>query len=262
MYDREYGLYDVFGKNPLIQPSMRRTSKLAYEKSKLSLLDVQCQQSISKKEIANFIQNNDHNDIAIFETYSIDTAYQEYNSLVARMSVSGGDYVITKGFRRDDDDDVTLFFTDISETEESRYHQLVESLSKDSTDESFVKTDAIFADPFTTYKILSKRHICLNLNKNYPKIQTLKQFDGIIDRYSHFSQAPFLNAYLVASATAMGFYNSGLREYELKINVDNYNDEGEAYIDYNNGLTVYAEETKPVRVNLVQKIRNKIVNLN
>jgi hypothetical protein len=39
-----------------------------------------------KKQIANFIQNND---IAIFETYSVETAYEEHNALVARMSVSG-----------------------------------------------------------------------------------------------------------------------------------------------------------------------------
>jgi hypothetical protein len=48
MFDREYELYDVFGKDPSIQLSMRYTSKLAYEKSKLSLLDVQCQQPPSK----------------------------------------------------------------------------------------------------------------------------------------------------------------------------------------------------------------------
>jgi hypothetical protein len=37
-----------------------------------------------------------------------------------------------------------------------------------------MKNIATFADPFTTYKILSKRKICIDLNKNYPKLQTLK----------------------------------------------------------------------------------------
>jgi hypothetical protein len=94
MYDREYELYDVFGKHPTIQPSMRSTSKLAYEMSKLSLLDVQCQQPLSKREILNFVQNN--NDNAIFESYSVDDANTEYDVLIARISGGRGDQVATK----------------------------------------------------------------------------------------------------------------------------------------------------------------------
>jgi hypothetical protein len=55
-----------------------------------------------------------------------------------------------------------LRFTNVYETKDSRYHQLVERLSKDSTDDAFTKSDATFADTFATYKILSKRHICIN----------------------------------------------------------------------------------------------------
>jgi hypothetical protein len=261
MYDREYELYDVFGKNPLIQPSMRRTSKLAYGKSQLSFFDVQCQQSISKREIANFIQNHDDNDIAIFETYSADTAYEEYDALVAYV---GGwwDYTVKKGVKRGyGDENVTAFFATLWIRNDSKYDQLVESLSEQSMYGSFTKSGAIFTGPFTTYEILSERHTCVNLNKNYPKIQTLKEFDQVIDRYSHFSQALFLNAYLVASATVMGIENSGLQGYGLDVDVTDRGDEEEANIYYNNELAIYAEETNSERVNLIQKIRNKIINL-
>jgi hypothetical protein len=54
----------------------------------------------------------------------------------------------------------------------------------------------------------------------------------VVNRYSHFIKTPFLNVYLVASATAMGINNSRLEEYKLKIKTNNYYDEQDADIDY------------------------------
>jgi hypothetical protein len=156
MFDREYELYDVFGKDPIIQPLMRYTSKLAYEKSKLSLLDVQCQQSISRIEISNFVQNNNYDAIAIFRTYSVDTAYEEYDGSVARLSVDGVDYLVNQGVTLDcSEDDVTSFYTNVCVTQNSKYHQLIQNLLKVSADSAFIKTEPIFTDPFTTYKIFT-----------------------------------------------------------------------------------------------------------
>jgi hypothetical protein len=262
MYDRGYELYDVFGKDPTIQPSMRYTSKLAYEKSKLSLFDVQCQRPISRKEILNFIENDGQNASAVFSTSSVDTEFEEYSKLVGQLTNSHNLYVASRGVKRDYGDDiVTSFFTNVYQTENPGYPS-VEYRLKDPPDSILLKSNAIFADPFTTYKILSKRYICLELNKNYPKIQALKQFDDIINTYSMVTEIPFLNVYLVASATVMGIDNTILETYNLEISVDNYYKEANAYKHYIEILEEYSEETKAERLNLIQKIRNEIVNLN
>jgi hypothetical protein len=260
MFDREYELYDVFGKHPNIQPLMRPTSKLAYEKSKLSLLDVQCQRPISRKEILNFIQNEDDNAIAIFETYPVNSVTEKFDVLLARTSV-GRDYTITKGVSMNySNEEITSFFINVYEAEDSTYDRWIKSLSKDSNHYAFIKNKTIFTDPFTTYKILSKRQICVELNKNYPKIQTLKQFDGIVDRYSHVTQIPFLNAYLAASATVIGIDNIGVGNSALEILIEDYNSKEEAHNDYIDALHSYSEDTKNERVDLIQKIRNEIMD--
>jgi hypothetical protein len=260
MFDREHELYDVFGKDPRIQPLMRSTSKLAYEKSKLSVLDVQCQQPPPFREILNFVQNNNNNDIAIFETYSVDKANTEYDVLFSQQSV-GLDHMVTKGVTMDHGNkNISSFFLDVYESEDSTYYQFIESLSKDSNDDAFIKNKTIFTDPFTTYKILSLREICLELNKNYPKIQTLKQFNDIVDRYSHVTEIPFLDVYLEASATVMGIETIGVGGYGQEILIEDYNSKEEAFDYYIEALDFYSEQTKHERLSLIQKIRNEILN--
>jgi hypothetical protein len=261
MYDREHELYDVFGYNPTIQPLMRKTSKMAYEKSKLSLHDVQCQQPISKTEISNFIQNNNYGDIAIFYPYSVYTVYSTYDALKAYMLTNGGGYMATVGDNSYRGKDVTGVYAEVKEAKPLNYHEFVELLSEDSRNQ-FVEQGAIFVDPFTTYKILSERQICFDLNKNYSKIQTLKQFDGLVDRYSDFTKIPFLNVYLIASATVMGIEDGGLQEFgtDIKVSLE-LQGKKKGYALYKKALEKYSEETKNGRLNLIQKIRNEITNL-
>jgi hypothetical protein len=261
MYDRGYELYDVFGKDPTIQPSMRYTSKLAYEKSKLSVLDVQCQRPISRKEILNFIENDGQNASAVFSTSSVDTAYEEYSTLVGQLTNSDNLYVARRGVKREyGDESVTSYFTNIYQTENPGYPP-IKYLLEETPNSIFIKTDAIFTDPFTAHKILSKRYICVDLNKNYPKTQTLRQFDDVINTYSWVTQIPFLNTYLVASATVMEIENNGIDTYELEIMVDDYHNEDDAYEHYIDILEEYSEDTKDERLNLIQKIKNKILTL-
>jgi hypothetical protein len=259
MYDREYELYDVFGKDPRTQPSMRYTSKLAYEKSKLSLLDLQCQQPISRKEILNFFQSEGYSGVAIFKSYSYDKSFKEGDALVARIMGYNKKYVVKKGVTRAfSKDTIYSFYTKIYESKNKPYSQNVIQLLKTPRDNAFVKTKAMFTDPFTSFKIFSKRQICVDLDKDYPIKQTLKQFDSVISKYSTLT--PFLNAYLVTSANVMRIDNHGLKPYALQIDVDDYDDYEEAYAEYENKLSIYDKETFSERLKLIQKIRYEIVN--
>jgi hypothetical protein len=91
----------------------------------------------------------------------------------------------------------------------------------------------------------------------------LKQFDSIVDGYPDVTQVPFLNAYLAASATAMGIDNISACNASLDISSDDYNSKEEAYKDYIYKLQIYSEDTKNERLDFHcgnPKIRNKIIN--
>jgi hypothetical protein len=82
------------------------------------------------------------------------------------MSV-GRDYMITNGGMKmhHGDEDNTAFYTTGYSSHDSTYLRLIERLLENA----FFNNETIFADPLTTYKILSFRQICIDLNKNYPK---------------------------------------------------------------------------------------------
>jgi hypothetical protein len=158
-YDTVFG--DIFASHPQTQPIFRPLSKLGYKKSLPLFKDLQCNYGISTRELEIYLKTNAKN-IAIFRLEQITNTslrfihYYKTNSgnylwrshiLYIAYPNTNGEFVMSITKMRD-----------VLPKLEPQYH-----------DQRYY----IFIDPFTSYKILSKRIPCVESIPSYAKNKTI-----------------------------------------------------------------------------------------
>ena len=249
--EHEYAYSEVFGGRPYIQPYFRKTSKLHYEKSKSSLLETQCKQGLSSFEMWECI-NNFNNTFILYDFIKLGIGYSlsvylfnKITNSITLYTSSTADIYYNNGSSPD------ISIMTYREHNHSKSYILQEIKNKLDEYEKF-KNAYLFMDPLTTYEILLKRNICIELDTDYARRQTIYLHNNIINVLNqNLKMIPSLNIYL---DTVGQIFEDGGRILFL-------NDNNIKPDNFEEVLKSYSKDTKENREYLINYIENQLENI-
>ena len=250
----EYEYSEIFGGHPNTQPLFRLLSKTTYKTSMKLFPHLQCNYSISKKEVISFLETKPQlfsifiltNGPPIYELkcYKMDhTETKKYTAYIGPYLYGPGEsifnYIISFSiYELNIDLNILL---DI----ENMYNN-------DNFDLSSNSSTKVFFDSLTTKSILSRRLSCVNVIKDYSQKKTLEIHNQIVKLLSDDPHIPLLNLYLGISTEILNGTNV-FKGY-LSYTADSQKELNNIVIDYN-------KETFEHRQQLLEFIKYTLLDI-